>query len=178
MNRFLVITENDTFINNMKEWFDYDIKNGLLEIDFARNKEEAKEFVKKKNYDKIFHNGIYVIDLIEQYQSNADVIKQGLTKNKIFNKTISGTSKEEILNLDINKDRPFYLKVSYGLLGVFLMALVSFVIYIDTIRNDVDINTEKIVIIEKKVDDIKDNLNAIDKKISSLLFYFDKQKKK
>lgn len=171
MNRFLVITENETFISNMMEWFKNDIKNKKIEIDIAKDREAAKQLLKKKSYNKIFHNGIYVIDLIEQYQNNADVIKQGLTKNKIFSKTISGTEKNEI---DVRKDKPFYLKVSYGMVGLLLASLVSLVLFLNTMRKDVDDNIYKINKIDNKVSIISEKINSINSNVGKLTFYFEK----
>jgi len=78
----LVVSENKVLLRNLFEWFRYRIDDHTLQIDHARNKEEAEAKMKENKYDKIFHNGIYIVDVIEKMQIGAEVWNFDHTNNK------------------------------------------------------------------------------------------------
>jgi len=88
--RVLVVSENESLISNINEWFKSKINNGDLVVDYVKTKDEAVGLLRTVPYDKIFQNGVYIIDAIEEYQSGVDVIQEGIWKNKIYKHSVTG----------------------------------------------------------------------------------------
>ena len=129
--RVLVISKNETLKRNMDEWFHVKTESGKLKIDFAGSREDAEELMSSVNYNKIFHNGIYVIDAIERLQVGSDVYMFGKTNNN-FNDFVENPHDKKKISKIFSKN---YLKSVYnigGLLGsaiTIVLAVVTFIIF-------------------------------------------------
>jgi len=164
--RYLIVSNDECFKKNMRAWYKKDIDEGVMIMDFASTRKEADELLKENSYNHIFHNGAFIVDLIEKYQKDANVIHQGETKNHIYNETIIGDKKVEIDKKTAKK--PLYLRVNMGTLIVALSTMVAFVVFITVLNfravdntNHISSNAELIKDIDRKVSVVEDNVRDI-----------------
>jgi len=165
--RVLIVSNNASLVINIKEWFARDIESGKLELDIAKDREVAEDKLRHKSYDKIFHNGVFIIDAIEKYQSNVDVIHYGNSKNNIYSKNVEPNNKKQLKEVF---KRPLYLGVNMKGIMSAIIALITFVytiaVFANTLRIDVTRNSEKIINIERL---ITSGMSEINKKIDNLI---------
>ncbi len=155
--RVLVISKNETLKRNMEEWFAPRIDNGSLIIDYAGDRESAEDMMSSASYDRIFHNGIYIIDAIERLQVGSDVYMFGKTNNNL-NNFIENPHDKKVFSKIFSKK---YLKLGVnigGTLGSIVAVITGLVLFIafelDS-RSDININTKAIGIVDKKVDNLE-----------------------
>jgi len=149
--RILIVSENEVLLRNFKEWFDRQIRGGSLIVDHAFDKKEATEFLKHNTYDKVFHNGIYIIDAVERYQQGSDIWNFGTMRNNYQN-VINFDDKRSFSRI-INKK---YLQSGVNIGGAFaiLSVLVGIITWGVNLRADVNVN-------EKDIGDIKETVSEI-----------------
>lgn len=161
--RVLVVSKNETLKRNMEEWFHVKVESGRYVIDFASSREDAEELMSEVNYDKIFHNGIYVIDAIERLQVGSDVYMFGKTNNNLSNYVENPHDKKKISKI-FSKN---YLKIMYnigGLLGsaiTIVIGLVLFIAFNMGARADININTESTIENKQEIREVKEEVNRI-----------------
>ena len=109
--RVLVVSKNETLKRNMEEWFHPKVEAGKLQIDFADSREDAEVLMAGTNYDKIFHNGIYIIDAIERLQVGSDVYMFGKINNNLNNFIENPHDKKKISRIFTKN----YLKTVYNI---------------------------------------------------------------
>lgn len=159
--RVLVISKNETLKRNMEEWFAPRIDNGTLTIDYAGDRESAEDMMSDTSYDRIFHNGIYIIDAIERLQVGSDVYLFGKTNNNLNNFIENPHDKKVFSNIFSKK----YLKLGANIGGALgsvvaiITGLVLFVAFGLYARSDIDTNTTAIGVVDKKVDDLQVEVN-------------------
>jgi len=162
--RVLVISKNETLKRNMDEWFHPRTESGKLLIDFANSAEEAEEKLSETNYDKIFHNGIYVIPAIERLQVGADVYSFGKTNNNL-NNFIENPHDKKVFSKIFSKK---YLKLGVnigGALGSVVAIVTGLVLFVGFglyARTDIDANTAAVEHVETKVDNLEEKVDEID----------------
>lgn len=153
----LIVSKNQTLKRNVDEWFFSKIEAGKLKIDFSDSRKSAEEMMSSMSYDKIFHNGIYVIDAIERLQVGADVYAFGKTNNNLNNYIENPHDKKVFSKIFSRK----YLKLGVNIGGALgsvvaiITGLVLFVAFGLYARSDIDINTEAIVKVDGKVDNLE-----------------------
>ena len=125
--------------------------------------------MKKDAYDKIFHNGIYIIDAIERLQQGAEVWNVGPTKNEYQN-SINFDDKRSFSRI-FNKK---YLQsgVNIGSALAVLTVLIGLITWGVTLRADVDHNIGDITIIKETVTDIKTDQDEIHSDVKDLTAAF------
>ncbi len=161
--RVLVISKNETLKRNMEEWFRTKIETGKLMIDFASSRDDAEKFMSAVDYDKIFHNGIYVIPAIERLQAGSDVYMFGKTNNNLNNYVENPHDKKKISRIFDRK----YLKTMYnigGLLGSVITIVIALVIFIafniDT-RAETRNNTKSTKENKQEIREVKKEVNRV-----------------
>jgi hypothetical protein len=160
----LIVSKNQTLKRNVDEWFFSKIEAGKLKIDFSDSRKSAEEMMSSMSYDKIFHNGIYVIDAIERLQVGVDVYAFGKTNNNL-NNYIENPHDKKVFSKIFSKK---YLKLGVNIGGALgsvvaiVTGLVLFVAFGLYARSDIDINTEAIVKVDKKVDNLELKIDVVD----------------
>ncbi len=173
MSRILIVSDNEVLMRNIYEWFNTKIDDGDIVIDHAKSREEAETLLEGNTYEKIFHNGIYIIDAVERLQTGSEVFHYGGGFNNKFN------------NIDINPhDKKTFLKIftkKYFQVGVniggYLLTIaslaglvISAIAFSVMLRDDVDENMGHIVAIEKKIGSVQvavdDNSKNVDKLVT------------
>lgn len=163
MIRVLVVSKNETLRRNMEEWFHAKVEAGRLAIDFASSRDEAEDLMSSINYDKIFHNGIYVIDAIERLQVGADVYLFGKTNNNLDNYVENPHDKKKISKI-FSKN---YLKSVYNIGGLagsaitIVLALVAFIAFGLDARGDIDINAKASVENKEAIEKLGDEVDRV-----------------
>lgn len=170
MIRVLVVSKNETLKRNMEEWFHQKVEAGRLYIDFAGSRDEAEHLMSTVNYDKIFHNGIYVIDAIERLQVGADVYLFGKTNNNLDNYVENPHDRKKISRI-FSKN---YLKTVYNIGGLagsaitILIALIAFIAFGLDARGDIDYNAtvgldnkKGIEKVDSKVEEVKKEVDRV-----------------
>ena len=143
--KILVVSENKVLVRNLFEWYRNRLDNGSLVIDHAHNKDEAEAKMKEEKYDKIFHNGLYIIDSIEKLQFGADVWKMDGTNNKYGN--VINTNDKKRLKKIISGKHDIWSLNHLLIVAVFIMAC-TFVFWTWKISGAVMNNGENIQIIK------------------------------
>jgi hypothetical protein len=148
----------------MEEWFAARIDNGSLTIDYAGDRESAEDMMSDKSYDRIFHNGIYIIDAIERLQVGTDVYLFGKTNNNL-NNFIENPHDKKLFSKIFSKK---YLKLGVNIGGALgsvvaiVTGLVLFVAFGLYARSDIDVNTTAIGEVDKKVDNLEIKVDVVD----------------
>ena len=144
--RVLVASKNETLKRNMEEWFIQSINAGKLVIDFASSIADAEELLSNFNYDKVFHNGIYIIPAIEQLQAGTDVYMVGKTNNNFGNR-IENINNKKLFSQVFTKK---YLKMGANI-GAVVGSVITALILVGTViafsvyaRSDIDTNATSI----------------------------------
>lgn len=159
--RVLVISKNETLRRNMEEWFAARIDNGSLVIDYAGDRESAEDMMSETSYNRIFHNGIYIIDAIERLQVGSDVYMFGKTNNNLNNfvenphdkKVFSKIFSKKYLKLGVN------IGGTLGSIVAIITGLVMFIAFELSARADINVNTKGISVVDKKVDNLEVKVN-------------------
>lgn len=165
--RVLIVSKNETLRRNIEEWFAVRIDNGTLVLDYAGDSDSAKSLLSENSYDKIFHNGIYIIPAIERLQVGADVYSFGKTNNNLSNFVENPHDKKVFSKIFSKK----YLKLganiggALGSIVAIITGLVLFVAFGLYARSDIDTNTEAIGTVDKKVDNLEIKVDVVDDKV-------------
>lgn len=156
-DRVLVVSKNEILKKNIEKWYSARMKDGSLIVDYAGSNESANKMMSINSYDEIFHNGIYIIPAIERLQSGANVHGFGKTNNN-YNNFIENSHDKKGFSKVFSKK---YLKLGVNIGGALgsvvaiitgLALVIAFGLYI---RTDVDVNTEGIGRVNKKVDNLE-----------------------
>ncbi|MHA1952331.1 MAG: hypothetical protein ACW96U_00075 [Candidatus Heimdallarchaeaceae archaeon] len=168
--RILIVSKNETLKRNIEEWFRNKIENKTIVLDYTNSREDAESLMAVNNYDKIFHNGIYIIDAIENLQVGSEVFQYGRTNNNLCNvipnihnkKVFSKIFSKKYLNLGVN------IGGFLGSVMAILIGLVGFISFMFFVRADVNINmahieenTEEIKEVKRDVKDVRVELGVV-----------------
>jgi len=164
-----VVSENLTLMRNMKKWFARRISRGDLIIDHVETKTESKKFMADYRYDHIFHNGMYIIDAIERYQSGTGVWNIGNVKNNYQN-TINVDDRKSFSRI-FNKK---YLQSGVNIGGslAIITVVVGMITWGVTLRADVDNNIDDIGEVKTTVVEIKKDQKISMKELNELTTAF------
>lgn len=170
--RALIVSQNDSLLETINQFFNKEIESGDIEIDWVKNKRDAIDLLKKHNYDRVFQNGIHVIDAIERYQTGSEVYHFGKSKNNIYKNILDPEKKKEMNNFFTKKTLYSWVTLGGGALGI-LSIVTAFVIYLNTMRVDVDHNVETISDIKQDVTVIKEKVDDTNNEISKISGYIE-----
>ena len=164
--RVLIVSENMVLMRNLKEWFSNKIERGDLILDHAASKDEAEKLMDKNNYDKIFHNGIFIIDSIERLQAGSEVWYYGNPNNTIYKNTIKDISNRKYVSRAF-KGKIFQISANIGGIISVITILAYLITFVVTVKADVDTNKKDII-------DIKSVVKTIDEQQKDLNINMDK----
>jgi len=174
MNKILVVSENDILMRNLYEWFSKKIEVGDLRIDHARSREEAEVMMAEGSYNKIFHNGIFIVDAVERLQVGSDVYNYGKTNNNLFNPIVNPHDKKSFSRIFSKKYFQTGVNIGgYITAGITVVTvIVALITFSVVLRNDVDINQHEIGEIKEKIDTIGNVQTEVKSNVDKLVTIF------
>ena len=161
--RVLVISKNETLKRNMEEWFHAKVEAGRIVIDFANSRDDAEELMSTVNYNKIFHNGIYVIDAIERLQVGSDVYMFGKTNNSL-NNYVENPHDKKVFSKIFSKN---YLKTMYNIGGLagsaitIVIAVITFIVFQMDSRASINNNTISTIENKQEIREVKKEVDRV-----------------
>jgi hypothetical protein len=171
MIRVLVVSENEVLLRNLREYFSDRVNSGDLILDHAKTRDDSIAYLEKHSYEKIFHNGVFIFDIIERTQFGSEVYNYGKINNQYKISEINPTDIKSFSGILYKKW--FHLGVNIGgyvTKAVAVIALIGAASFAYSTRSDIDTNIGSINTLEGhvlKIDKSVEGLGNGQKKIES-----------